>query len=260
MNAESKTKTNYTAEYVVILGYVVFFCVSIFACLGYFFVNRSQYFPEPTPVPVNAFAETLPSTVSTPHVSSRDQFQTAASLFQEDFDNNQQQWVNSKDNTVERFHEGKLYFQSRNDGEYSIISCKACPSLETPFYLETSIFTNMVTDEEFGVVFNHSYTLDNFYIFLINPKFKQYFLLHRTSNEWTLRASGKSTVIQPYPKGNTLGVYAERDFVELYINDVIVETYTQSNTSFYPGFFGIYANKSGFGVYIDDIAIYEIGE
>jgi hypothetical protein len=260
MDTESKIKVSYATEYIVIIGYAVFFCGLIFACLGYFFINRSQYFPEPTPVPVNPFAETLPSTIPTPHISSRDQFQTTSNLFLEDFDNNQNQWLDSEDDTKERIHDGKLYFQSRNDGEYSIISCKSCPSLEAPYYFETNLSTNIATDEEYGVVFNRSYTLGNFYLFLINPESRKYFLFHRTSEEWTLRASGENTIIRPYPESNTLGVYTARDFVELYINNVIVEKYTESDTSFYPGFFGIYTNNSWFGVYADNVAIYEIGE
>jgi hypothetical protein len=258
MDTEPKIKVTYATEYVVIIGYVSFFCLLIFACLGYFFINRSQYFPEPTPVPVNPFAANLPPITPTPHVSSNIQFEKSSILFQEDFNNNQNRWLNAEDDTKEKIQDGRLYFQGRDDRDYAILSCEACPYLEKPYFFEASLSTNIETDETYGIVFNRSESLDDFYIFIINPESTKYYLFHHTFETWTLRASGASTQIQPYSESTTLGVYANEDLLELYINGVIVDSYMESGTSFHPGFFGLYTNNSWFGVNVDHIVVYEM--
>jgi len=211
-------------------------------------------------MPVNKFAETLPPMTPTPHISLDNQFEKSSILFQEDFNNNQNRWLNGENDTEEKIHNGQLYFQGRDDWDYAIISCEACPYLKTPYYFEASLSTHIETDETYGIVFNRSETLDDFYIFIINPESTKYYLFHHTSEEWTLRASGASTQIQSYPESTTLGVYANKDSLELYINGVIVDSYVESGSSFHPGFFGLYTNNSWYGVNVDHVTVYEIGE
>lgn len=258
MDTASQTKTKYTLEYIVAGGYIFFFCLVAFTCLGFFYVNRSLMTPS---LPVsNEFAESLPLSTPSPHVLSSHDFGADSILFQDDFINNQNRWLNSQDDTYEYLRNGRLFFHAENYGEYSIISCKACPYLKTPYYLETSLSTNIATDEGYGIVFNRSSTLDDYYLFMINPEIRKYFLFHHTPDVWTLRASGESTLIHPYPKSTTLGLYAYQDTVEFYINGTIVDSYVESDHSFHHGFIGIYANNSWFGVLVEEIAIYEIGE
>lgn len=258
METESKVKINYTTEYVVVLGYLLFFCIFVIACLGFFYLNRSLFLPKAPPI--NEFAVSLPPITPTPHITSDHQFETSSIVFQEDFNDNQNHWLSGDDDTKERMQGGQLFFQSAYDEDYAIISCESCPYLNRPYYLEASLSTNMATDEEYGIVFNRSYTFDRFYLFMINPESRKYFLFHYTPESWTLRASGSSSQIQPYPKSTTLGVYANRDTLELYINGEIVESYTESGSSFHPGLFGMYINDSWFGVYASNIVIYRIGE
>jgi hypothetical protein len=258
MEIESKPKVNYTMEYFVAAGYIVFFCVLAFACLGLFYLNRSAFIPPPSPT--NEFAEKLPPTTPTPHISSNSQFEANSILFREDFNGNQNRWLNSQDETKEKIQDGKLFFHSRNEGKYSSISCETCPSLKTPYYLEASLSTNKTTEEAYGIVFNRSYTFDDYFLFMVNAEAMKYFLFHHTSDGWTLRTSGTSFQIQPYPKSTALGVYANKDLLELYINGVIVDSYMESGSSFHPGFFGLYINNSWFGVYADHVVIYEMGD
>ncbi|HET9907340.1 MAG TPA: hypothetical protein VFQ23_11880, partial [Anaerolineales bacterium] len=216
MDTESKIRTSYTTEYVVITGYVLFFCILIFACLGFFYINRSAYFPKPPAA--NEFAEALPPTTPTPHITSDHQFEKDSILFQEDFNVNQNHWLGGDNDTKERLQGGQLFFQSAYEGNYAIISCESCPYLDTPYYLEASLSTSMATDESYGIIFNRSYTLDDFFLFMINPESMNYSLFHHTQDGWTHRASGASSQIQPYPESTTLGVYANKDSLELYIN------------------------------------------
>ena len=258
MDTESNREVKYTLEYVVVAGYTGLFCILALACLGLVYLNRSLFIPSSTPE--NEFAKNLPPITPTPHVSSDNPFESNSILFEDNFSNNTNDWLNSQDETKEKLQSGQLFFQARYDGEYAIISCEYCPYLTTPYYLEASLSTNIATNEEYGIVFNRSYTLDNYYLFMVNPESMKYFLFHRTPEEWTLRASGVSDQIQPHPGRTTLGVYADKDLLELYINGVIVDSYVETGSSFHPGFFGIYINNSWFGVYVDDIVIYEIGE
>ena len=258
MDTESKAKINYTTEYVVAAGYAIFFCSLVIACLGFFYLNLSQ--PVPEPARTNEFTGTLPLTTPTPHIPSNHQFETNSILFQEDFDNNQNRWLNSEDDTKERIHAGRLFFMAREDGDYAILRCESCPHLDRPYYLEVSLSTDIATDETYGIAFRCSATLEAFYLFIINPESKKYFLYHRDPEEWTLRAAGESLLIHPYPESNTLGAYASKDSLEFYINGEIVDSYRESGTSFDAGFFGIYTNNSWYGVQIDKVVIYRIGE
>lgn len=258
METESKPKINYTTEYIVGAGYLFFFCILLTACLGFFYLNRSLYLPAPPPA--NEFARNLPPLTPTPHISFPRDLQEDSLLFKENFNNNNNRWLNSKDDSKEKIQDGQLFFQSRDDGQNAILSCELCPDLKKPFYLETTLSTSAATDEGYGVIFNHSYTLEDYFLFMINPESRKYFLFHCAADGWTLRASGESNLIQPYPESTTLGIYASQDSLELYINGEIVDSYVESGTSFHSGFFGLYTYSSWFGVLADKIVIHEIGE
>ena len=258
MNTESLEKVSYTTEYIVGAGYLIFFCVLIFGCLGYFYINRSLF--SPIPQPSYEFATSLPSSTPTPHISSTSRFKVEEAVFRDDFSNNKNRWLSSEDDTKEKIDNGKLFFQSRNEGTYAISSCEPCPYLDAPYFLEASLSTNVSTDEDYGLVFKQSSTLDDFFLFVINPESKKYSLWHHTPDQWSYRMSGESKLIHSYPTKNRVGIYVNKDSLEFYINGEFVDSYMESNTSFHTGYFGIYVNNSWFGVWVDDLAIYQIGK
>jgi hypothetical protein len=258
MNLESEKKISYLWEYLVTAGYLLLFCALTFGCAAFFYVNRSLY--SPLSRPPYEFATNLPPRTATPHIPSIDPFKAETPIFRDDFSNNDHQWLSSQDETKEKLDSDRLFFQARNEDGYGLISCDDCPYLESSYYLEASLSTNLETDDDYGLAFKRSKTLDDFYIFIINPESKKYALWHHTPDDWSFRSSGETNLIRPYPESNTLGLYASKDFIELYINGEIIDSYTESNSSFDTGYFGFYANASWFGVYVDNVVIYEIGK
>lgn len=249
---ETGKQVKYTIEFIVVIGYILF-CVLLFACLGFYFVNVLQQ-----PALKNEFAESLPPTTPTPHILFTDQLETATILFKDDFDDDQNGWVNGQGESKEQVKNGKLTFESLIENNYSIAGCRSCTYMVWPYYFEADFSTDRATDQSYGIVFKLSYTNDYFYLFEINPEVKKYFLYYHIQGEWYLLASGHSILIQSYPASNILGLYVKKDTLELYINRAIVDSYTDAGNSFHSGLFGFYVNNSGPQIIIDNLRVYRI--
>lgn len=242
------------AEIVIVIGYILFFWLAVTSCsVFYYFI----YLQKPSSA-INAFATSLPPTTPTPQIPLVYSPNPESILFQDDFANNQNRWGNGMGESTQEIKDGKLFYESSNDYSYAIIGCEPCTYIYSPYYFEADFSTKDKTDESYGIAFSLSYTKDEFYLFIINPESRKYFLYHKFSGEWSLRSAGESGLIQAYPEVNTLGLLAQRSVIELYINNEIVDSYTETNKSFYPGLFGFYVNNTGLQVIIDNLTIYKI--
>jgi hypothetical protein len=257
MDIEQKEKVGYTAEYIVGGGYLLFFCLASIFCLAFYYFTIAQQ--RSVPIPVNTFATSLPPTTPTPHISFVDQskFNT---IFEDDFSTDQNHWTFHNDGYKEEVREEKLHFESRIKGNYAYTGCRSCPYFGKPFYLQAYLTTAKATDESFGIVFNLDRSTEVFYLFEVNTEAKKYYLYHHTDSGWSLLAAGESNHIRSFPDGNTIGIYANQDTAEFYINDKIIDSYKQSGAAFQSGYFAFYVNDAGFSLSVDNVTIREVGK
>jgi len=254
MDIPSENKGNYTKEILLVAGYILFFCLASILCITYYYFAYSQQ----QPARINVFATSLPAITPSPHIPLADQSEVTR-IFEDDFSDDQNHWKRDIDKFRQEVRGGKLFFESRITDNYAFTGCGACPSLEDPYYLQADFATTAATDESFGIVFNIIYGNDDFYLFLINTEAKKYYFYRHIADNWSLRAAGESAQIKSFPASNTLGVYANLDTVELYVNGEIVDSYKQSGYSFQAGRFGFYVDDSGFKLTVDNLIINKVG-
>jgi len=246
-----KKHVNYVLEVVVAIGYILFFCLLIIVSSMFYQLN-SVHIPV-----INPLVTSLPPATPTPHISLSS-IASVPKIFEDDFSYDQNQWGYGDGTSYHDIKNGKLIVESLKQGNYAIAACKLCPFLSEPYYLEADLSTDMATDEDFGIVFNHFYSDDNFYLFQINVESKKYYLYHHTSSgTWSLVMARESEQIKSFPASNTLGIYANVNSAEFYINGKIVDSYEESDNSFSNGYFGFYTNDSGFKLAVDNLTIYK---
>lgn len=250
MDTSSKKKFKYTTEVIILAGYLLFFCLAFI--LFYFFL-MSIFLKRPMP-PINTFATSLPPTTPIPHISLTAQME-GIKIFEDDFSSDKNHWAFDTDVFKEEVSGGTLIFESKFEDNYAFTGCGACPYLKEPYYIQADFTASETTDEGFGIVFGLKSGNQSFYLFKINTEAKKYFVYHRASGKWSLRAAGESDQIESFPTKNTLGVYANSDTAEFYINGNIVESYTDSKNSFHIGYFSFYVDGSGFKLIVDNLVL-----
>jgi hypothetical protein len=254
MNTEAAPRPNYIPAFLIAAGYVLFFCVAFTLCSTFYYLTYLQ----PKPVPINAFATSLPPITPTPHILLGSQ-PNMPQVFKDDFHNDSHGWASTGEDSRTQVTLGKLLFESRKDNSYAFTGCRYCPTLDTPFYLEADFSTGKATDRGFGIYFNFDDKNNgSFFLFRINPEARKYYFYHGSNDGWSIRAAGKSSEIQSFPAANTLGVYADEDTVELYVNGKIVDSYKQSGYSFQKGNFGFYIDGSDYQLIVDNLIINKI--
>lgn len=70
--------------------------------------------------------------------------------------------------------------------------------------------------------------------------------------------AGTTEYIRPHPNANTLSVYVDKSYIELYINGKFVDTYQDTGTSFQGGQFGVFIDDKG-SLIVDNLIIDKIG-
>jgi hypothetical protein len=110
------------------------------------------------------------------------------------------------------------------------------------------------------MIFGLNHNTDSFYLFQINTEAKKYYLYHHTYDGWSLRAAGESNHIKSFPASNILGIYANQDIAEFYINGEIIDSYNQSKPTFQFGYFGFYVDDTDFQLIIDNLMITDVGK
>lgn len=255
MDTSSEKPGSYTAELVVLGGYILFFCLA--AILYFVFLISFTRNLQKSPSQTNVFATNLPPQTPIPSIPL-DYEPGSLPIFREDFDNNQNGWTGDPDLTSREFKDGKLYIESLDENSYALTSCSKCPFLKEPFFFTVELSTDQLTDGGFGVVFNMQYTRNNFYLFRINLESKKYFLSRYNADNWSRRMTGITDQIQSYPVVNKLGIYVNKGMVEFYINGKLIDTYQDSGTSFQSGQVGLYVNDTGFKLIVDNLIIDKI--
>jgi hypothetical protein len=99
----------------------------------------------------------------------------------------------------------------------------------------------------------------DFFLFQVNTAAQKYFLYHHFIDDWSLRMSGRTDQIQPYPAINRIGLYVNVGSLEFYINGKIVDTYRDTGTSFQSGGFGFYVDDAGFKLIVDNLTVDKAG-
>ena len=158
MGQTSEKQGNYNLEFVVLAGYILFFCLALIFYFTYLasITNNSKK-QQPA---VNVFATNLLPTTPIAHITSVDQPNTVI-LFEDDFTSDLNHWARNKDIFKEDVVDGKLYFESF-DGNYAFTGCGLCPDLKEPFYLQADFATTTATDKGFGIIFNLNYNYNSF--------------------------------------------------------------------------------------------------
>ena len=238
MRSSTNNKTNYTAEIIVVLGYLLTFCLASVACGGLFYYISHTYQtakPEQNPYLVN-----LPSRTSVPHIT-KDYQPGVHNIFTDNFNDNQNNWLSPEEEAKVTVEGGKLFLESLNPERFATAKSISSPRLDRAYYIQADFSTNKITPTGFGLIFDSNYNTNNasdFFLFIINPESKQYFLYSNIKGDWLLHVAGNSDIIQAFPGTNTLGLYVNKNYLELYINRNMIDTY-QTIFSFegQPGFF-----------------------
>lgn len=256
MNKENTEKARYTTEYVIAAGYTLFFCVVFTLGMAVYFWFIVQSRPS---TPINHFATSLPPATPTPYFLLSAQ-QESTPFFEDDFSSDPHWWSGTDDSSKKKVELGKLVLESRNENSVAFATCDGCSYLGKPFYLEADLSTNTATDEDFGIYFNYDYRKNTYFLFQINTEARKYYFYHYSDDGWVLRAARESQQIKSFPAVNTIGIYADDDFIEFYVNGTIIDSYVQSGYPFYKGDFGFFLGDADFQLIVDNLVITSVGE
>jgi hypothetical protein len=256
INTEPSKRSSYLVEFTIGVGYILFFCLALAFCSTFYYISYQQSRPSP----INAFATSLPATTPIPHLLPAEA-KNASEIFKDDFSDDSHSWEDSDDISSEEVTLGKLLFKPVNENSYAFATCGYCPYLETPFYLQADFSTGKTTDKGFGIYFNYDEQKNNnLFLFRINPEARRYYFYQGDNDGWSLLAAGDSSEIHAFPAVNHLGIYANKDLVELYINGKLIDSYRQSGHVFHKGDFGFYTDGSDAQLVIDNLLITKAGD
>lgn len=231
----------------LILGVAAIGCGLLFAVAFFYFQPDAQslvdkYFPSPTATftqtptatatitmtPTNTPTPTLtpsPTVSPTPHVLITPA--NGETVFEETFDSNDRKWFGYFDGSTVLVKDGRLILRSEEPGYIGMVFCTACPVFDDPFYFQAEISTLVNTAESYGLAFCSRGYGPEYYVLYINPKNKNMELDKHSATGWkTLIDTRYSSSLNDFPFSNTLGVYFEHGKIDVYINNVHVDSYT----------------------------------
>lgn len=255
-NNSNEKQARYLPEIIVALGYATLFCLVPITFIGLYYYTTPKNAPDQTDF---EFATSLPP--STPvSLLPADYVIGENNIFTEEFNNNQNSWRDNQEPYAFEIKDGKLFIESQNPNQYALASCASinCSWLNEAFYLQVELSTQNLYRKTYGVLFKMNYARENFILFAINSDRKEYFLFNHNTNGWSTRLAGRTDKIQPHPNVNTLGVYVDKTYIELYINGEFVDTYQDTGTSFQSGQFGVFIDNDG-RLIVDNLIIDRVG-
>lgn len=256
-NISNEKQKRYIPEIMVALGYILLICLVPITFIGLYYYTTPKNAPDET---VHVFATNLPPATAVSLLPA-DYILAENNIFTEEFDDNQNSWRDNQDPYAFEIKDGKLFIESQNPNQYVLASCASinCNWLNEPFYLQVEFATQDLYRKTYGVLFKMNYARENFILFAINSDRREYFLFnHNITYGWSTRLAGKTDKIQPHPNVNTLGLYVNKTYIELYINGEFIDTYQDTGTSFQSGQFGVFIDNSGVLI-IDNLIIDKIG-
>ena len=153
-----------------------------------------------------------------------------AVLIHDTFDSNRLNWSPYLQHSTFEFKDSKMYLRSKDIEYVALALCKGCPLFDKAFYFQAEVAASQRSAPSHGIAFCASYYADEFYVFQVDPSFKQYSLMKSTVNDWELLIdSTSSKAIKTYPEPNALGVRFEQGKIDLYINGSRVKSYSDIN-------------------------------
>ncbi len=224
-------------------------CILFFAAFTWFQPDQlslsDQYFPSPTATftrtptltptftstPTVTFTPTMtftPTVTPTPHVLIVPP--EGVNMLVETFDSNVHQWDAYYGNNVARVQDGKLFLKSNKQGSIGIAICSDCINYGETFYFQAELLPEKESSIQHGLTFCASTGEGEFYAFLMNPSTSDYSLYKHKADQWqTLIQNLYTNSIHKYPASNTMSVYFDEGKMDIYINGIHVNSYTDSN-------------------------------
>jgi len=214
----------------------------------------SQYFPSPTVTPTRTL---IPTSTSLP-TTTPDVFLTSVSqmdpVFKDDFSSNRYIWLTHYDNNTVLVEEGRLSLRSNETGKFGISTCASCPLTSNTFYFQGDVLLQKNETKEFGIAF----CLQNqsFYTFSIHQGLREFGLYKHSSQGWEILTNNmRSTLIERFPESNTLGVFFDNGEINLYINNVLVYSFSD-NKPHKCSRLGFFVNGGKFTMLADNVILY----
>lgn len=239
----------------VAVGYLLFALLAVGVCGGTVYLTLAL--PQEPEVPIIA---SLHAPTPTPHIPVN--YPAGShSIFKDDFTDNNNRWGDDQQPTQLSVDNGKLSFGAVSQGRYATAIAGKPGHFNQPYYLQADLSTDKGTDEDFGIIFEEQINglgRDDFFLYSIDPKSKEYSLDHRFPDGWSWRMGGTSDLIHSFPAVNTLGLYVNQGYVEFYINHHMVNTYQDAGESFQSGETGFYVNNSGFQLIVTNFSVDQI--
>ena len=176
-------------------------------------------------------------------------------ILQESFDNNDNLWKSYYPGKVAAVTEGHIRVVSYETGYVNTAVCSGCGDYVDNFYFQADLALNKFKNISYGLVFCTSEN-NNYYVYLINHNSFKYSLFKLKDDEWiTLIDTTLSDRINGYPHNNTLSVYFEQGYMELFINGFKVDTYNDTE-SLRGGWIGLIVEDAGAELYGDNVFSY----
>jgi hypothetical protein len=200
--------------------------------------DRNAPTPTPTDIPV-------------PHILVHAPIDQSKVLY-DNFSSNHNDWELYYGGKIEVI-QGKLVLQSVIPDMVGIgTSGQISPSSET-YYIQADLFTDIDTGIAYGLVFGLNRSLGTYYLFEIIPN-AGFRLFKANAGNWTELIPFTRAKMRRYPNANTLSVYFDKGFMELYINGELVSEYTDEEF-LHSRDFGVYVDNSGYRLLVDNLYV-----
>lgn len=160
-------------------------------------------------------------------------------------------------NTVD-IQNGKLTVLSTGVGLRGIALCTNCVTSGQTLYVQAEVIPEKRSPLDHGLVFCANSNEATFYAFMINLTYSFYNVYKHEGKDWnTLISNVQTDAINKFPASNTLGVYFDQGRMDLYINDQLVDSYTDSQP-FQCSSAGIMINSGRLNLYADNFYTYTV--
>ncbi len=229
-----------------------------------------------TPTPTKTFTPTItltptitqtPTVTSTPTITPTPHAFVAApkgvTVVADRLTSNIYQWSTYYTDSAMQIKGGKLTIRSKLEGYVGLVTCNGCRTDGNLFYFQAELVTNEESDAGQGVAFCAmkpvSKQSSSYYVFEIHPTSQTYVLYKMIANEWTtLIADKPSTLINAYPLPNTLGIYYDQGKVDLYLNDQLVDSFTDEEPLSNCQLTGVFIDQWNIDLLADNVFAYKL--
>lgn len=205
--------------------------------------------------------ESIPSATSQPSVTQEPDFLVypptgTEYAVRETFDDNKNHWKAYYPGRVTSVRDGHIRVVSYEPGYVSVASCDGCGEFWDNFYLQADLALSKFSNVSYGVTFCVSEN-NNYYVYLVNYNSFKYSLFKLVDDEWnTLIDATYSDQIRAHPNTNTLSVYFDQGYMELFVNGFMVDSYTDPDP-FSGGGIGLIVDDAGAELYGDNVFAYQ---